>query len=345
MKALLSTTAIVFAIVACAPGVSNLPSVLAVAETTPVASNDDAADDPAVWVNENDRAASLILGTDKKAGLYAYTLNGDIKQFIPSGRLNNVDVRQNVQLGDRSIDIAAASNRTNDSITLFSIEDGVIAEMGSFSSVLREPYGFCLGVSDGGAFAVVTYKTGDLVLYELTGPADGLETQRLKFDTQLEGCVFDDETGVLFIGEEERGIWKAPYADGEFGGVTLVDEVGGASGIVADVEGLALYKTGDGKGYLLASSQGDNSYAVYDRAGENAFITRFVVASGEAIDGSEETDGIEAIAADLGPGFPNGLFVAQDGFNAPKRSPQNFKIVDFRDIQSAIDAAETDAAK
>src|SRR3546814_13149535 len=48
-------------------------AVTAVAETEAVATRDaDAADDPAIWRNADDPQASLLVATDKKAGLYVY---------------------------------------------------------------------------------------------------------------------------------------------------------------------------------------------------------------------------------------------------------------------------------
>ena len=54
------------------------------------------------------------------------------------------------------------------------------------------------------------------------------------------------------------------------------------------------------EGYLIASSQGDNSYVVYERGGENAFVRRFQIGDGDGIDGTEDTDGIDVTTADLG---------------------------------------------
>ncbi|WP_375206270.1 phytase [Hyphococcus sp.] len=321
------------------------PAVFASAETEPVKSLDDAADDPAIWVNPADPSASRIFGTDKRAGLYVYDLSGAVLQFLPVGELNNVDLRQNVKIGGWTGDIAAASNRTDNSVTLFVVEDGVVEETGSFPSMIEEPYGLCMGVWGGDVFAFVAHKTGDLVAYRIAGPGGGRQAARLKLESQLEGCVFDDETGVLYIGEEMRGVWKTEFDGASFAAPALIDEVAGPSGVKADVEGLALYKTGEGRGYLLASSQGNNSYAVYRREGDNEFVARFSVAAGETIDGSEETDGIEATSASLGDGYPAGVFIAQDGYNAPRGSAQNFKIVDWREIEALIEAEEDAAAR
>lgn len=321
---------------ACSPKTEDLPAVHAVVETEPVGSDDDAADDPALWFNADDPAASLVLGTDKDAGLYLYDLQGAVVQFLPAGELNNVDLRQGVTLGGWSGAIAAASNRTDNTVTLLTLENRAAAVSGAFPSPIVEPYGLCMGLDGADALVFVTYKTGDLIAFRLTGPDAGEEIGRLKLASQLEGCVFDDEMRTLYIGEENAGVWKADFADGKLTNPRLVDEVKGASGLKDDVEGLALYKTGAGEGYLVASSQGNNSYALYERQGDNRFIGRFRIAAGDVIDGAEETDGLEAVSLALGPDFPRGVLIVQDGFNDPKGSAQNFKIVDWREIEKAL---------
>ena len=69
--------------------------VQATMETAPVYSQvgEDAADDPAIWINTENPENSLVIGTDKNAGLYSYNLNGEIVQFLKAGALNNVDLR------------------------------------------------------------------------------------------------------------------------------------------------------------------------------------------------------------------------------------------------------------
>ena len=68
-------------------------SVQARGETQAVGTaNADAADDPAIWRNAANPAASLIVATDKKAGLYVYGLDGKVRSFVAAGRVNNVDL-------------------------------------------------------------------------------------------------------------------------------------------------------------------------------------------------------------------------------------------------------------
>ena len=68
-------------------------TVTARAETPPVGTaREDAADDPAIWRNPANPAASLVVGTDKKGGLYVYDLKGAQKSFLAAPGLNNVDL-------------------------------------------------------------------------------------------------------------------------------------------------------------------------------------------------------------------------------------------------------------
>ncbi len=81
--------------------------------------------------------------------------------------------------------------------------------------------------------------------------------------------------------------------------------------LVPDVEGLTIYYGEDGNGYLLASSQGNNTFAIYDRADSNSYLASF------AIEDVEESDGADVVNVPLGEDYPAGLLVVQDGSNEP----------------------------
>lgn len=155
--------------------------------------------------------------------------------------------------------------------------------------------------------------------------------------SQTEGCVADDETGTLFIGEENFGIWKYSAEPGDGQTRTLIDKVD-AGNITADVEGMAIYHGPDGAGYLLVSNQGADNYAVYERTGEHRFLGLFHVVADEdtGIDGVSETDGLDVSSANFGPAFPGGIFVAQDGRNITPEERQNFKLVPWSRIAKAM---------
>ena len=182
-----------------------------------------------------------------------------------------------------------------------------------------EAYGACMYRSSktGKFYYFGTSKQGVVEQYELfdtgQGNVSAKKVRQINVGTQLEGCVADDELGYLYVGEEEIGIWKyqaEPDANLER---TKVDGVSFSGNLVADIEGLTIAYGNDGKGYLIASSQGNNTYAVYRREGTNAYVKSFRIVAGGGIDRVTETDGIHVTTANLGPLFPRGVFIAQDG--------------------------------
>lgn len=321
---------------ACATTPVGLPpvEVVAVAETDPVGTAaEDAADDPAIWRNRADPAASRIVGTDKKAGLHVYDLSGRTLFSETSGLINNVDL---AELPDGRV-IVVASDRNdpaNARLRVWQMDpaNGALTLLATTPGGEGEGYGFCLRRDGEALHAFSALKHGTVEEYRLTFPGGGelrsehLRTRRIP--TQIEGCVADPRDGTLYVGEEAGGLWRfgAEETRGEL--VVPIDN----RYLVADLEGLALIPEGADGGWLVASSQGDNAFAVFRLPGLEP-VGRFRVARG-AFGSVEETDGIDLVAGDFGPRFPGGLFVAQDGDNAPRA--QNFKLVPWAAIKAAL---------
>jgi len=315
-------------------------SVFATAETAPVGTaNDDAADDPAIWRNPVDPAKSLIVGTDKKAGLHVYDLEGRDLAFLGGGLYNNVDL---VELADGRV-IVAASDRTDPATAhlLIATLDTASAKLTRIARIEvgeGEGYGVCMGApaADGTVDIFSAPKEGVIYRTQVRLAADGSgatgSTSVLTtVPSQPEGCVVDPRTNTLYIGEEAAGIWAIDMRSGDKELVATVDN----KMLVADVEGLALAPEGTDGGYLVASSQGDNAYAVYKLPGMEP-LGRFRIAQG-TLGATEETDGIGLRTGSFGPDYPAGLFVAQDGINPP--SAQNFKLVSWASILEALEKA------
>jgi 3-phytase len=330
------------ALASCAsvpPGTFDTPasSVTARGETVPVGTggNADAADDPAIWRNPGDPAASLIVATDKKAGLHVYGLDGKSRFFDPAGQLNNVDL---ATLPDGRVLVAASDRNdlTQAQLRLYWLApSGTLTSYGAVPGGAGEGYGLCLWQSGTTTYAYSVLKDGTVeqVRIDTTGEAARGETVRtMKIATQTEGCVVDPRTRTLYVGEEMVGIWRfGAAADAPVAG-ELVARVDGQH-LTADVEGLTLAPQGADGGWLIASSQGDNAYALY-RLPDMAPAGRFRIVAG-TLGAAEETDGIALEQGDFGEQFPGGLFVAQDGFNKPA---QNFKLVAWDDILAALAA-------
>lgn len=318
-------------------------SVTARGETTPVGTaNADAADDPAIWRNPADPAQSLIVGTDKKAGLYVYGLDGRTRDFIDAGRVNNVDLRDGVTINGAPAILVVASDRSdvaNAKLALFRLDPATakLTALGKVDAGAGEAYGVCLSREGATTYGFIVLKDGTINQVALDTSAaapTGKIVRSMKLGTQSEGCAVDDRTGTLYVAEEDVGLWRF---DARATGPVTPRQIAAADGknLVMDAEGVAIAAVGEKDGYVLVSSQGDNAYVAY-RLSDDSYVGRFRVVDG-AIGGSEETDGIDLMPGDFGPAFPGGLFVAQDGHNAA--AAQNFKLVAWDDIAKALGLA------
>ncbi|WP_373006405.1 phytase [Hyphomonas sp.] len=312
--------------------------VTAALETSPAGARGDAADDPVLWLDPADAAKSLILGTNKQEGLVVFRLDGSEAQRLPIGLINNVDLRQ---FADNSYDVAFASNDQFNAISVFFIDraTGTVTHGGDVPTGKIEPYGICSGREDDRDYAGVTYKDGTIQIFAVSaapGALSGELLKTVKLDTQLEGCVFDEAQGLMFVGEEDRGLWKVAYRDAA-PAPELIDEVGGQTGLVADVEGVSLWRGQAGAGWIVASAQSDNRFIVYNRKAPHAPMGSFSIGKNAAlgIDDVTHTDGLDIFSGAL-PGFPRGVLIVQDDGNPQSGQDQNFKVVNWADIEAAL---------
>jgi 3-phytase len=311
--------------------------VTATVETAPMPHAGDSADDPAIWVDPDTPARSLIIGTDKLGGLAVYDLAGQQLQYLPDGDMNNVDLRAGFALGGRDVTLVTAGNRSDDSIAIYWLDPATrrLEDAAARSITTIEVYGSCMyhSAKTGKLYYFVNSKAGAVEQWELfddgAGRVDGRKVRDFAVGSQTEGCVADDQLGRLYIGEEAVGIWRygAEPADGDTR--TQVDVAGERGYLASNIEGLALVLGDDRGGYLIASSQGSSTFALY-RRDDNAYLGSFAIGDGDMVDGVSDTDGIDATAANLGPAFPQGVFVAQDGRNDDGN--QNFKLVPWEAV-------------
>lgn len=341
-----------------APGVADAASraaakpsvkvVLPTAETRPVDSFGDAADDPAIWANPADPAKSLIIATDKKAGLYVYDMQGRVAQFLPDGKMNNVDLRNGFRLGGNEVTLVTATNRTDKTIAIYRLDaaTGTLVDVadGPQSTGMHDPYGLCMYRSprNGDTYVFVNGDDTAKKQWRLVDAGNGRVRAELvrefAFESQTEGCVADDAAATLFVGEEDVALWALPAEPDGGDAKTAVDRVADNPAIKDDLEGMGLYDLGNGRGYIIVSSQGNDTYAVYRREGQREYLGSFAVAGDPArgIDGISETDGLDVSSANLGPGYEHGAMVAQDGRNVMPVQNQNYKIVPWKAIAEAL---------
>ena len=336
---------------------AGLPSVHAVAETEPVNSPDDAADDPAIWVDTANPSRSLIIASQKKYGVLVYDLEGRLLQSLPAGRINNVDLRDGFVLSGQRVAIIAGSNRSDQSLDLWAL-DPVTRQLrdvadGPLALGLADPYGLCLyrDVGDDSVQVIVNDKDGRVQQWKLVPRSNGRvgieKLREFRTASQPEGCVADDAAGLLYLGEEAHGIWRHAADASSTQAPVLVDHTGAGGQLVADVEGMSLWQGENGTGYLIVSVQGEHAYAVYDRVPPNRYLGKFAIVDDpdSGIDGAQETDGLDVTSFNLGAPYEQGLLVVQDGYNTHPGANQNFKLVAFGSVLRALNLDPPSAAQ
>ena len=281
-------------------------------------------DDMCVWVHPDDPAKSTVISSDKSAKkLFVYNLDGSIIQSIPVSKPGNIDVRYGFTLNGEKIDIVACNDRGDKLVKVFKVDPDSrqlsCVDDGSITTGVN--YGFALYISPVSKkyYAFVSaYPHNDNKIWQYELMDNGNEkisgnlvrSFNIVNEETVEGMVADDETKKLYIGEEGVGIRKYNAepdggSDGE-----LIRSIANDT-LENDVEGLTIYFLPEGKGYLIACSQLDGEgfkthYDIFKREAPHEYVSSFqLVRVGS-------TDGIDVCGANLGSGFPQGIFLAHN---------------------------------
>ena len=300
-------------------------------------------DDPAIWINPQDASQSLIIGTDKETdgGLFVYDLNGKIVNKVPGlKRPNNVDVEYGFNFQGKKIDIAVTTERQQNKIRIYEVPS--MEEIGAISvfegETDRDPMGISIykNPHTEEIFAIVGRKFGPSGTYlwqyklsENNGKVTGEVVRKFgnfSGKKEIESIAVDDELGFIYYSDEGFGVRKY-YADPAKGNQELV--LFGQKDFKEDVEGISIYDTGNGKGYILISNQQADTFNVYRREGDNGNTNQHYRIA-EIPVSTKESDGSEVVNVNLGPKFPNGVFVAMTNGKV-------FHYYDWREFQKIID--------
>jgi 3-phytase len=304
----------------------------------------DDTDDMCIWIHPTDPTLSTIIAADKAAdNLIVYDLEGTPLQVLPfyhsptgSEQPGNVDLRYGFQLGDEVVDIVAVNQRGSSQgkgVRIFAIdpETRMVTRVDDGLAMDHANYGMCLYKSrvTGKIFYFATAKSQGVKQYELVDNGEGQITPVFVREwphKKCEGAVADDELGYVYIAEESTGLWRYDAEpDGSIEG-THIAKVG-ENDYDNDAEGVTIYYAPDA-GYIIASSQGNSMFMVYDRLPPHAFVKSFT------IEGVEDTDGVEVTNVNLGPDFPYGLFSCHaDG------KPAIAVVVAYEDLGLDIDTS------
>ncbi|KAK6070365.1 MFS multidrug transporter [Seiridium cupressi] len=272
-----------------------------------------------------DKTKSKIITTIKSeegAGLAVFYLNGAIAQTISAGKPDSVDIIYGFQAGNRTVDLAYAACRDDNTPWQTGIQ-----------------------------YIFVNAKAAEYLQYELTWANGSLQTTLVRNFTggsggQVEGCVADEGNGWIFIGEEPKALWRYSAEPNDTSYGFLIDQVN--SGYMwADIEGVTLVEGASAsQAFVLVSQQGVSAYNVYRRTAPREYVLTFTIAANEekGIDAVSNTDGIEAVGENLGEDFPYCIFVTHDDANeTPEGGTSNqasCKIVSLTDILAGHGVAQ-----
>jgi 3-phytase len=320
-------------------------------------------DDPAIWVHPTDPSRSLIIGTMKVASpagaIVVFGMDGQIRQVISGlDRPNNVDVEYGFRLAGREIDLAIATERLARQLRVFRIDraDGRLVDLGGIP-ILQDQSGEAgapMGIGlyrrdrDGAIFAIVAPKTGPrdgyLWQFRLVDTGSGrmgatlvrrfgtFSATAVREENEIEAVAVDDELGYVYYADEADGIHKW-HANPDHPDAARELAHFGRTGFRGDREGIAIYSSAGGAGYIVCTDQldRDSEYHLYPREGTPAnphdHSREIAVLRG----GADATDGLEISARALGPGLPSGVMVAMNS------AVRNFLVFRWQDVLPVLE--------
>ncbi len=288
-------------------------------------------DDPAIWINRANPAESLVLGTDKDVdgALVVFGLDGKEKKELSVrglARPNNVDLAYDIALGDGQADLVVVAERFAHRLRIYRLPDMAPVDGGGIPVFEGERARDVMGVAlyrrprDGALFAIVSRSdfgaptAGYLHQYRLVD--DGTGTIRGLFvrafgewsgRKEIEALAVDNELGYLYASDESYGVRKYHADPAAEDAEDMLGEFG-LTGFARDHEGISIYPTGPGKGYILVSDQQADTFRIFAREGTAANPHEHPLVGVVKLS-TDESDGSDITATAL-PGFPGGLFVA-----------------------------------
>ena len=306
----------------------------------------DISDDAAIWVDSANPSRSVVIANSKDeddGGIGVFDMNGELIQFNREGEIGNVDLRTEFPGGKNSVVLVGANNRSTNTLALWTLDTKTrnLSTVNDRSiKTMSANYGFCLYHSKASDkfYAFVTPEDeGFIQQFELlprnSGLIDAKVVRKIPISGKSEGCVADDDKGKLYVGQEEFAIWKYEAEPDSASAPVPVDTVEQGH-LEGDIEGMSIAYGRGGSGYLIVSSQGDSTIAVYGREGDNPFIKRVKIVGRGSVDAVTGTDGLDVTAQNVGPGFTKGLLVVHDESNSGGRT-SNLKYVSLSAVLDA----------
>jgi len=252
------------------------------------------------------------------------------------------------------VDIAVVTEREARKLRIFSLPDMTPLDGGGLPVFVDEPKLVPMGVAlyqrpaDDALFVILSSKSGNsgeyLWQYQIEGNGSGqfVATLIRRFGLfsgggEIEAVAVDQDLGYIYYSDERYAVRKY-HADPDKGDdeIALIGRnedlaAAGSVPFLRDREGIAIYATGLGTGYILVSDQHALRLHVYPREGVGIDWHHHPQLAAIPVS-SVLTDGIEATSLSLSPQFPEGMLVMMS-------EDRRFHLYRWEDIQARIDAA------
>jgi 3-phytase len=303
----------------------------------------------AIWVNPLDAADSRVIITNQARGIEVHDLAGYLLKHLDEGyETDSITILHGFPLAGKPTDLVLATypDERVRGVAMWSIQ-AEKAKLKSLEGSDRfvvpdnpEPGGIAAFHSrkTDKCYVFVTSRDGNIDQLELTsgdaGEVLAKPIRRLSVPSKTQGCMADEERGVVYFSEEKKGVWRFDAEpDGDKQGTKVISV--GEHGLIPDVEGIGLYSLPESKGYLVVVGQGlktgRSRLNVYDRQ-DCRFVGAIVPspANGNAV---EFAAAVAVTSAPL-PEFPEGLLLIRDRLN-PNGS-EDFKYYSWADCATAL---------
>ncbi|MEZ4870523.1 MAG: phytase [Caldilineaceae bacterium] len=235
-----------------------------------------------LWIDPANPQQSLILEGNAQ-GLALYNLRGDKIYQESNEAVNTLAIHDHFQLGQQQTTLVLVGRTATKEIEIyqlpanFSVPQKVTVDPLSLAS---EPIALCTYQSPltAQAYFFVALANETVEQWALTATEDqhitATQVQRFKEHGLVQSCVADDEFAHVYFAEANGELWKysaEPDRDDE------PFQVAGAATLAQLPDGVAnlrLTYGAHGVGYLLAANTDDTTFLLYDRLGNNSYVTQ-----------------------------------------------------------------------
>jgi myo-inositol-hexaphosphate 3-phosphohydrolase len=237
--------------------------------------------DALVWVNPSDPIQSLLLKASEK-GLLLYRLTGTPLRQATTDAINALALRPNFRRDGQLTTLVFASRQQTKQVDLYQL-DATTLTLQPLSTatvqVAQPPSTICTYQSPltGKTYLFVALNSSAIEQWEIAVNAQqqvvAQAVQRFSTPGVMTSCVADDEFAHVYFAAEEQGIWKYSAEPQHATEPQQILAAGANNALGTGVAKVRVAYAAHGAGYLVAANRAESSFALYQRLGNNSYVT------------------------------------------------------------------------